>query len=95
MKLFTFNKKTTGKAYYEYLLGSLFFLCLGLFAIIFLKKGDVVHFLNENGNRRLDDFFKLYTILGLGGVMAVLALVFLFIRYYYSILLAVSSYNFV
>lgn len=62
------------------------------FAIVLslTSKGDTVFFINKYGNESLDLFFKYYTDLGLGIVLAILALVFLFIRYYYSILFALA-----
>ncbi len=59
----------------------------GIILLSVYHKGDFVLRLNTIANPNLDEFFKLFTHLGLGGLLAILAVVFLFVRYYYSILL--------
>ncbi len=68
---------------------SYFILAMTIFGIVFLSmfhKGDIVLSINTISNSKMDIFFRNYTILGLGMVMAIMAVVFLFINYYYSIL---------
>ncbi len=66
------------------------FTIIGTVLLFKFDKGDIFLYLNSKGSKFLDEFFKLITLLGLGGLLAILAVIFLFIRYYYSILFAVS-----
>lgn len=66
------------------------FLFVGSILLLSYHKGELVFKLNSIANATLDEFFKLYTDIGLGGALAILAVIFLFIRYYYSILIAAS-----
>lgn len=66
----------------------LFFGCIGVILLSLFSKGKILIALNHFGIEPLDEFFKLITNLGLGGILAILAVIFLFIRYYYSILFA-------
>ncbi len=66
------------------------FTIVGAFLLFKFNKGDIFLYLNSKGSPFLDEIFKLITLLGLGGLLAIFAVIFLFIRYYYSILFAVS-----
>ena len=66
------------------------FTIIGTVLLFKFDKGDIFLYLNSKGSKVLDELFKLITLLGLGGLLAILAVIFLFIRYYYSILFAVS-----
>ncbi len=73
-----------------------FIICICAFALagtvllFIFAKGELLLKLNSIANKPLDEFFQLFTHLGLGGLLAILAGIFLFIRYYYSILFATS-----
>lgn len=66
------------------------FTIVGAILLFKFNKGDIFLYLNSKGSSFLDELFKLITLLGLGGLLAILAVIFLFIRYYYSLLFAVS-----
>jgi len=74
----------------EFLAVFAIFLLVGSILLLSYNKGELVFNLNSVANTTLDEFFKLYTDIGLGGALAILAVVFLFIRYYYTILIAAS-----
>jgi membrane-associated phospholipid phosphatase len=61
---------------------------VGAIPFFVMERGDLLLLMNKNGTDFLDVFVQYFTHLGLGGWMAVLAVVFLFVRYYYSILFA-------
>ncbi|WP_075590277.1 phosphatase PAP2 family protein [Labilibacter marinus] len=73
-----------------------FIICTFVFAVVgaallaIYSKGELLLALNSVATKPLDEFFRLFTHLGLGGVLGILAGIFLFIRYYYSILFAAS-----
>ncbi len=73
-----------------------FIICMAIFAIVgaillaTFSKGDILLAINSIANDSWDTFFKLYTDIGLGGTLGILAVVYLFKRYYYSILFAAS-----
>jgi membrane-associated phospholipid phosphatase len=62
----------------------------GLYILVF-EKGDVVLWINHLHNPVLDIFFQYFTYLGDGFFCVFLALILLFVRYYYA-LLCISSY---
>ena len=64
------------------------FTIVGFFLLYKFDKGDIFLYLNTKGSPFFDELFKLITLLGLGGLLGILAVLFLFIRYYYSILFA-------
>ncbi|MGQ1785985.1 phosphatase PAP2 family protein [Saccharicrinis sp. GN24d3] len=71
-----------------------FIVCCLVFALVggaclfLFSKGELLLHLNSLASEPWDGFFQLYTHLGLGGLLGILSVVFLFIRYYYSILFA-------
>ena len=73
-----------------------FIICTCVFALVgaillgVFSKGELLLKLNGVASEPLDVFFLLFTHLGLGGVLGILAGIFLFVRYYYSILFAAS-----
>ncbi len=58
----------------------------GIVLLSIFHKGDIVLAINSISNSKIDFFFRNYTTLGLGVIMAIIAVLFLFINYYYSIL---------
>ncbi|WP_462317882.1 phosphatase PAP2 family protein [Marinilabilia sp.] len=74
----------------EFILGTGIFAVLGSLILFILKKGDILLYMNTHLAPFADNFFKTYTHLGLGTLLAIFAVVFLFIRYYYSIMFAAS-----
>lgn len=74
----------------EFVIGLLFFATAALGLIANFPPETLVLSVNRSGTLFLDSFFRLYTHLGLGVVLIPLALVFLFIRFYYSILVVAN-----
>jgi membrane-associated phospholipid phosphatase len=74
----------------EFLQGTAIFAIVGALILFLSKKGDILLFMNANIAPFADNFFKNYTLLGLGSLLAIFAVVFLFVRYYYSIMFAAS-----
>ncbi|MFW6351170.1 MAG: phosphatase PAP2 family protein [Bacteroidota bacterium] len=74
----------------EFLMGTGIFGLLGAIILALSSKGDILLSLNNHVAPHADDFFKSYTHLGLGALLAIFAVVFLFIRYYYSIMFMAS-----
>ncbi len=82
--------KITPPASKVFLISCACFLFIGAILLSIFNKGFLVLLLNDHHTPFLDQFFKLFTNLGLGGLLAILAVAFLFIRFYYSILITAS-----
>ncbi len=65
---------------------TLAFAFIGSILLMTLKKGDFVLIVNACSNAQLDYFFRNYTCLGLGVVLAIMSVLLLFVKYYYSLL---------
>jgi membrane-associated phospholipid phosphatase len=67
------------------------FLITGAALILIYPKGEVLLWINRNHNYWFDQFFKWVTLLGDGILYGMLAVIFLFIRYYFVIYLALVA----
>jgi membrane-associated phospholipid phosphatase len=90
MRNYSNPKKEKLSPIQEFLTGTGIFAFLGGLILALSDKGDFLLFLNSQATPAADNFFKTYTLLGLGILLALFAVIFLFIRYYYSIMFAIS-----
>ncbi|NTW48182.1 MAG: phosphatase PAP2 family protein [Chlorobiales bacterium] len=67
------------------------FLVVGMAATTTIEKGDFELLINKNNTPFLDQFFKYSTTLGDGIILAVVGIALLFIRYYYALILLLTS----
>ncbi|TAJ13804.1 phosphatase PAP2 family protein [Marinilabiliaceae bacterium JC017] len=91
LKFVTMSRKPVGSMFHhqslvEFVTGLLILLLAGLPLLFHYDKGDILFKLNSMGTPFLDSFFRIYTFMGYGMVMVILAVVFLFVKYYYSVL---------
>ncbi len=74
--------------------GFLVYLIFGALLILFLKKGDIVLWINSYSTKNLDRVFLIITDIGLGSFVAILGAILLFYRIRWS-LMVLSSLAFV
>lgn len=79
------------KANRFYLIGYFILLSVGIYLLTQIEQGDVIFYFSEIRTINLDSFFQIATALGevVGYLLA--AIVFLFIRFRYSILTAITA----
>jgi membrane-associated phospholipid phosphatase len=78
------------KANRFYLIGYFILLSIGIYLVTQIEKGDVIFYFSEIRTENLDSFFKIATATGewVGYLLA--AILFLFIRFRYSVLMIIT-----
>ena len=66
------------------------FALAGAWGVFFVPKGDIEVFINQHHQPLLDNFFKYWTHLGDGLMFAVVAVLMLFIKYRYALIMLLS-----
>lgn len=79
------------KANRFYLIGYFILFSIGIFLLTQIEQGDAIFYFSEIRSEQLDIFFKIATALGeaIGYLLA--AIILLFIRFRYSILMAITA----